>query len=405
MLDVKTRSEGMTGRISAPVPIAYVQSVAERGGVEVVLVNILRCLDRTLFLPTVFVLSEGPFVQELRATGTEVVVVAAPRTRNVRATREVIAALAREMQQRGVRLVHSHNAHAHVFGGLAARRISAPSILHLHGVPRPSLNHHGALALASLAVPATCTVAVSGWVQQTYERYWLGVRRARVLHNGIDTGSLQEVNDWQTVREEFGIPADAQLVLLAARLERWKGVHIFVEAAAELATKHPRARFLVVGGSLFGLDPEYAEELRRQVRALGLEKRLLLTGHRSDVYRLMRAADVVVQCSVAAEPFGLVLIEAMALCRPVVASALGGAIEIVRHGETGLLVPPGHPEAPAAAVGHLIGDPKHRERLGAAGRARVEERFTAQRMVSGLQRLYHELLDQREHADAVGTVL
>ncbi len=375
-----------------PVNIGYVQSVAERGGLEVILLNILRHLDRDRFNPTVFIFGTGPLVEEILAAGAEAVILPERRTRDLGATRRLIRQLADELATRRIRLVHTMSPHAHVVGGRAARRVGARCLLHLQTVPQPSLNHHGLLSLASVLSPTDCTIACSQWVADAYAAAWRGMRRARVLYSGIDLATLGVPEGGLPVREEFGIAPDAPLVLLAARLQRWKGVHVFIDAAAELARRYPPARFMVAGGALFGLEPEYAEGLHRQARDLRLGEQLVFTGHRTDIYRIMAAADIVVHTSIEGDPLPTVVLEAMALGKPVVASALGGPLEMVEEGVTGCLVSPGRAGELARAIGGLLEDDRTRQRMGEAGKNRMQRLFTAQAMVGNLGRLYQELL-------------
>jgi len=130
----------------------------------------------------------------------------------------------------------------------------------------------------------------------------------------------------------------------------------------------------VVGGSVFGLEPEYFEELKRNAISLGLADRVRFTGFRTDVPRLMAACDVVCHTSRVPEPFGLVVLEAMVLGRPVVATEGGGPSEIIASDADGILVPPEDPGALARAMIALIDDPERRRTLGARGRELVRAR-------------------------------
>jgi glycosyltransferase involved in cell wall biosynthesis len=178
---------------------------------------------------------------------------------------------------------------------------------------------------------------------------------------------------------------------MASRLQRWKGVHVFIDAAAQLARVRPEVRFMIVGGTLFGLEEDYATQLHQQVGRLNLGKVVHLVGYRQDVFRFYSAADVVVHCSIEPEPFGTVLLEAMVCSRPVIASDSGGSREIVEHGVTGVLVPPNDSEYLAKAILTLLDDPKSRLRMGEAGAARVRDYLSAERMTVQLQALYDEI--------------
>jgi len=156
----------------------------------------------------------------------------------------------------------------------------------------------------------------------------------------------------------------------------------------------PETHFLIVGAALFGLDPDYPRELERLVAELELQDRVHFTGHRADVARILRAVDLVVVPSRLPEPFGTIQIEAMAAGKPLISTAAGGNVEVVEHGRTGLLVPPASPHAIAAAACCLLSQSELRRRLGEAGRARVTESFTVERMVADIVGAYHSVLQR-----------
>lgn len=173
----------------------------------------------------------------------------------------------------------------------------------------------------------------------------------------------------------------APLVGIVGRLEEWKGQKIFLRAAALVATSHPDARFLVVGGALLGWEGDYPLRLQRLAKELGIDERVYFAGHQDDVYPWFDAMDVVVHAS-SAEPFGLVIVEAMALGKALVASDSGGPAEIVEQGTSGLLVGHGDHAAMAKAVADLLSDPARRARMGRAAcerAAQFDESVTAER--------------------------
>jgi glycosyltransferase involved in cell wall biosynthesis len=198
----------------------------------------------------------------------------------------------------------------------------------------------------------------------------------RLLYNGTP---LREVSagDAAAARAELGVAPDQLLVGVFGRLQHWKGQDVFVRAAAIVAAQRRQVRFAIVGGSVFGLEPEFLEGLKRDVAASGLSDRLTFTGFRSDVPRLMAACDVVCHTTRVAEPFGLVVVEAMAQGRPVIATRGGGPSEIIESEEQGVLVSPDDPEALARELIALIDDPERRRRVGEAGRARVRAHFSS----------------------------
>jgi glycosyltransferase involved in cell wall biosynthesis len=374
------------------VKILYVSAAAERGGLEVVLLTTLRCLDRARFTPLVVLLDDGPLVRELEDAGATVKVVRSGRVRNLWRGAQAVATISRLIEGTGVDLVHTFSAKAHLYGGIAAARLGVPTLYHLHGVPRPSLGRDGVISLLSVLIPARMTIACSRYVAAEFGRSWRSSRIVAVVHNGVPVQDPVIPGDGAPVREEFGVPISAPLVVMVSRLQRWKGVHVFLEAAASVARQMPEAHFMVVGGALFALDQDYAAGLHDTVDRLGLARRVRLVGHRSDVAGFFAAADVVVHASIEPDPFPMVLLEAMAAGKPVIASGLGGPRESVENGVTGLLVPPNNPEHLARAILTLLNDPEGMIRMGKAGATRVRERFSAERMVRQLEAVYEGMV-------------
>jgi glycosyltransferase involved in cell wall biosynthesis len=387
-------------KTSAMLKVLHVSAAAERGGLEVIMLNIVRGLDRARFIPEVLFLTDGPFVREVQETGTETHVITAGRLREVVRGGTAVSGVTRLIQSRGIGLVHSHNSKAHIYGGLAARIAGVPSLLHLQGVPHPSVSRDGLVSLLSVAIPARRTIACSNYVAQAFQSVWRTRRKVVVVHSGVMPEFGESGGEATTVRQDFGIPSGVPLVVMASRLQRWKGVHVFIKAAAQIVQDHSEVRFMVVGGTLFGLEKGYANELRRQVDALGLSSDVVFTGYRPDVSRFFAAADVVVHCSIEPDPFPTVLLEAMASAKPVVASDLGGPSEIVEDGVTGLLVPPDSPEHLARAVLTLVRDPGRAVQMGHAGAVRLRDRFSAGLMIERLQALYQELTSDTARAIA-----
>jgi len=215
-------------------------------------------------------------------------------------------------------------------------------------------------------------------------------RRFCTIYDGINCKAFAP-GGGDGVRAEFGIPAGAPLVGIVGHLQRWKGQLVVVEAVARARERHPDLRCLIVGG-VHRLGEEYADELRARIAALGLERHVILTGARRDVAACMDAMDVVIHSSIRPEPFGRVLIEAMALGRPVIAPRLGGPREIVADGETGILVTPRDPEALGQAIARLIGDPATRLAMGRAARERVDRVFDIRHHVRAVERVFDDVL-------------
>jgi glycosyltransferase involved in cell wall biosynthesis len=204
---------------------------------------------------------------------------------------------------------------------------------------------------------------------------WLPAERVRVIYNGIDLAAYGLMRGGAGLRTELECPSNACVVLSVARLVQEKDHATLLSAMHRAALSHERLRLWISG------DGPLRPVLEAQVEGLGLRERVRFLGFRSDVPHLLAAADVV---AISSQREGLpnVALEAMAARRPVIATAVAGTPELVRDGETGLLVPPRSPDALAGALSSLAGDPIRRRQMGERGRRRVEEWFEASRALN-----------------------
>ncbi|MDQ2785544.1 MAG: glycosyltransferase family 4 protein, partial [Chloroflexota bacterium] len=220
---------------------------------------------------------------------------------------------------------------------------------------------------------------------EVYERYG---REAAVIYNGIDTEQFSPRDTDMAWRQQITGGA-APVILWVGRLERWKGTIDALRALALLDFDRP-AHLVIVG------DGPEASRLRDAARSLGIADRVHLLGacDHARLPEIYAAADIVVGTSFANETFGMTLAEASACARPVVATRFGGFPEVVRDGETGLLVPPRDPQALAAALRTLLHDPERRRAMGEAGRAHVVAHFAWLVVTDHVSRLYREALGE-----------
>jgi glycosyltransferase involved in cell wall biosynthesis len=218
--------------------------------------------------------------------------------------------------------------------------------------------------------------------------------RIVLVAEGIDVERFSPIHSGQRVRTELGIEDGRALVGWAGRLDPWKGAEVFLRAAARVAAKHPSARFAIFGGELVGYQ-DYAMELHELSAKLGLQDKLTFTGWQygwDDMPEVMAAVDVLVHTSVRPEPLGLVVLEAMATGKPVVASDAGGPREVVQPGKTGYLCTPGNDVQIAEAVGNLLESNELRDEMGEAGRQSVQVAFDAGRYANEIAQLFEEVL-------------
>lgn len=362
----------------------FVQSTTEIGGAEITLLNLLAASDelRRRSLVASLGFGDGDLPARLRAVGAEVVDVPRARLRDPRGVLRTLLALRGLVRANGIRVVIGNGSHPQALARVAARLAGVREVYIVHALHPTPLWANDAFAAALLLAGADLMLAVSQAAADAVRRLR---PRARVERLGNGTRIVAvDPGDAAAARRELGAQPDDVLFAVFGRLQRGKGQDVFVEAAARVAARLSGARFAVVGSPTFASDQEFADRLRSRAAELGLGERVFFAGYRGDVQRLMAGCDVVCQTSRFSESFGLVIVEAMAQGRPVIATRVGGPEEIIRTEHDGLLVGPDDAPALADAMLRLGGDRALRQRMGAAAAATVRERFDIARVAETL---------------------
>lgn len=208
--------------------------------------------------------------------------------------------------------------------------------------------------------------------------------RKYVVYNGIDTALWSPSAKAGFLQKELGLPADTLLVAQAGQLLPWKNHHDFIRLTALIAPEFPNVHFLIIGADLFGNNEAYVNELKTLIEEHKLTARISFLGYRKNIKDCMNELDMLVHLALN-EPFGRVLIEAMALEKPVVAYASGGVKEIVQDNRTGFLIPPENYTEAAAKVMMLLENEQLSRSLGLQGRKEAEARFSAKETAARME--------------------
>lgn len=351
------------------------------GGAERALVGLARQLPSHGITPTAVLLADGPLREWLEKVGCAVTICDAGRTRNLKRTVATIRRLVELCA--GADLVVSNQSKGHIYGGLAARIARVQEIWWQQGEAIRS-----PMELVAAAVPGSAVVC-SNQIAAAAQRRLTPRRRVKVIHLGT---AIEEVQSYRgagrAIRDRQGW-TDHKVVGIVGRLQPWKGQETFLRAAELVAVKHADTRFAVVGGAILGWEGDYPERLRTLAVELGIGGKTSFTGHQDNVYPWFDSMDIVVHASLG-EPFGLVVVEAMALGKPLVASASGGPMEIVEDGVSGILVPPLDHESLATAIDRLLCDPKFAESLGREASERATK-FSDKAMTTQFVSLINEV--------------
>jgi glycosyltransferase involved in cell wall biosynthesis len=386
----ETASSSGTGR---RIRVLHLITSLERGGAENHLLALMTHANRAEFdFETAVLCGEGELVPIFRAAGSPVHLIKARSRFDPLALGRLVALL----REGHYDVVHSHLFRADIYGGLAVAQLGAPKPLLVstrHNDDRFFLNPFVGIVHYVLSARQDMIIAISDHVAHfTLAR---GVRhpsRVRRVYHGLrppDTRGAER--EGQRLRRDLGIGGDDFLVGNVGRLAPQKGQRHLVMAMPLLLERVPSAHAVIAGGG--DLEPY----LRALAEDSGVAERVHVLGPRQDVPALMHALDAFAMPSIW-EGFGIVLLEAMAAAKPVVASRVATIPEVVVDGETGLLVPAGDAVALADALASLAHDPDLARRLGEAGRERLRRSFSIDKMVGDTELLYRELVDERAAA-------
>jgi glycosyltransferase involved in cell wall biosynthesis len=347
-----------------------------RGGAEEALLQYVQCSVHAGAHPLVAVLEDGPIIPELQTRGAKVVCLNAGQIRQghrwLKAIKEIQALALREKSD----FILAWMTKAHLYSGPAARLAKLPGVYFQHGLP-----DNGFIDKMCRILPASGAVACSSFVAQEQQQH--------VKHPVLPVPMAADIARFNLAREvschemkaRLGFDPSRPLVGIVGRLQKWKGMHVFAEAFAQIRHTMPEVQGVIVGGK-HDYEPDYEASLVQRVQELGLKDTLKMVGAQRNVPEWMQAMDVIVHAS-EREPFGIVIVEAMSLGKPVIATVPGGPAEIVEPDVSGQLVTWNEPAELARAIQKFLVDTDFAESCGRNASLRAQQ-FSTQIFTNNL---------------------
>ena len=382
----------------APLRVLFADSQSELSGAGFALLTMLQHLDRNVITPIyVSFAPQRPEIQsQIEALQIPVHHIPTGRFRNLLRAGRAVLATKKLIRAENVDLVLTNSGHPLLFARPAARWARKSCVWWVHGYVPAMVSSGGLIDRTLRLLGADAFLANSEYTAAMLRQDFSASAMIEVARPGVDLGKFSPNQEkGAQIRRELGIGADEHLVGMFGRLQRWKGQHIFLQAAEMLSSGTAKVRFLIAGNSMFGIEPEYAEELKQFAERPSLRGRVLFVGNRANPHEMMNACDLMVHASIEPEPWGLVVAEGMAVGCAVIAAATGGPLEMISHGESGWLVPPGKPVELATAMASLLGNPKLRQDLGKAARSHALRFFDPRRAATILSNELWEVYRHR----------
>ena len=389
--------------------ILYVSTQTEMGGAQHSFLDVIRTVDTERFLPLAVVPNRGELYRQLQRLriDTEVIPFTTPLPfiqflNPVVWLRNTLALIrvARLAHKRSVSLIHCNDGAALYLAAIARLLHGIPVMFHVRWF---EIGIRKTLVFFAARHWVDKIVTNSGAVREFVRKELPSTKNEiSVIYNAINTDIFTPSLPKHALREELQLPEETMIVGMVGRFIGWKNHALFIKMVKRLRDKGNAYAFCLIGAAQFKSYTPHADALRRSLHELihreGLERSIHLLGYRPDIERAIAGLDVLV-CPSENEPFGRVVIEAMACGVPVVASNSGGIPEIITDGESGLLVPVNDEHALAEAVKRLLNDKKLFTNISHNGRASVESRFALKHLRQSVAREYDELLKRNSDSE------
>jgi len=376
--------------------ILFVVHTTVIGGAELYLLKVLKHLNKNKFSPVVIVPDDGCLNQRLKQIGvqTQIVALGPFQRKNPFPHIRSIINLFRQIVRYKPLIVHSFTRPAQYYCAWAAKLTRTANICHFHDI----INWDDYTKFSKWSVSsADIVIAVSLAAKECLLKGNIQEEKIVVINNGIDPEEISQPADIKKIRMDFNLKEKGLLVAAVGRIVPEKGFDVFIRAAAEVLKNIPDVKFIIVGEeqARLGSSYSYLNNLKLLVKELDIESNLSFTGFREDVLSIIKSVDLLVLSSIM-DACPTVILEAMALAKPVVASRVGGIPEMVEDNITGVLFSNGNFQELAKHIIGLLSDEEYRLRLGESGKNKVKKSYLIKEKVCRIEECYNKFLKNME---------
>lgn len=358
----------------------------QKGGAELIFLQLMQEVRNKKINWLVIFLENGPMIDQIKKLGIKTKVIEAGRLRNPLKFISTITRIVSIAKKEKVDLIFSWMGKAHLYGGFAALLTNIPSGWYQHGIA----SKNNFMDKIATALPAKYILTCSETGAKAQSKLW-PKHKIKIVYPGVELGQFNPsiMPTILEIRKKLNLPEKGPIIGTVGRLQRWKGMHGLIEAMPIILKKYPDANCVIIGGE-HGLEPDYLSYLKKRIDCLKLKDKVVLAGFQKNIPEWMQAMDVVVHAS-KNEPFGIVIVEAMALGKPVVAGPEGGPTEIITEGLNGLFAPYGNAKMLAKQILRYLDDPIFAKKIGEAAKKRARE-FSTQNYVENFIKVTSEFI-------------
>ncbi len=383
--------------------ILFISHSSIIGGAEISLFTLIQNLDKSKFDISIILFEDGPFCEILKQTGYEPIVIKTSyeilKTKRYELgfipyfiLKHLILSIPNVLKIKKIirnenpNYIHTNTIKAHILGGIAGKISKKPIIWHFRDYIKSSFTKRiidfFALWLPNLIITNSNFVASQFPIEMK--------NKIITIYNGFDFSSIENLKEPNLIKKELEININEKIVGIFSRIDPWKGHEFFIEFASKIIERFPNIKFIIAGNST-EKEKEYELKLKSKLEELGIKQFFLFIGFKQDVLNYINCVDIVVNPSIEPEPFGRVVMEAMALGKTVVATKNGGPSEIIANGINGFLISNLDPSHWADTIIELLLNEKKREIIGKRAKKHIFNNFNIEQNIKSIEKIYSSL--------------
>lgn len=379
--------------------ILYLHAGAELYGADIVLLELLKNLDKSKFKPYVVLPCNGPLVEKLKENKIEVEVINYPILRRkyfniagiLNYTTDYLKyskKINEIVKEKKIDIVHINTA-AVLEGIYIKKKTKTPLVWHIHEIiVKPKFMHKFISYLISKNADEVITVSNAVKSHLEYTGYFN--KGVKVIYNGVDNDVYSPKNESDYIREELNIPRDVKIVGMVGRINSWKGQYDFLKALDVVLDKHCNVYAMLVGGVFEG-EEWRIDELKNIIEGMKHKDRVVFSDYRKDIKNIHSLYDIFVLPSTNPDPLPTVVLESMASGNPVVGYKHGGVCEMVKDGYNGLLANVGDTNDLAYKIDKILSDKKLEKSMGENSLSRQLKTFSLRSYIKSFEKIYEEI--------------
>lgn len=377
---MRRRQYSSSDKLKYPVKVLHLIQGLDVGGLEYVVINLLKGLNRDKYQPSVCCFDTLGSIADALNGYADVYLLKRKPGVNYSYPFKLAVLLKREK----IQILHTHNSTAYFYGAIAGIIAHVPVVIYTEHARDIFPNIKVRIVERMLSMFVDRIIVVAEVLKENLVKHeWFNPSKITTIYNGIDENKFTKVREADDVKSILGFSKNNHVIGIIGRLDPIKNHKCLIKAVHLVNKRFPEAKLLIIG------DGSYRHELELFVKEQGAGEHVFFLGTREDVPQLLNAIDIFVLCSIS-EGMPVTLLEAMATERPIVATKVGGIHEIIEHGREGILVESNNHELLAEAIADLLAHKDKAMRLGSSARKRLKERFTLAAMIEKYEEVYDD---------------